>query len=156
MWSRPASQLTRSLKYCASEKKSNSEAARTLNETHDSVAVCVTFCLWACVWCRWTASLSRCTNNTVWPTDGRPDAGYYLRLACSISMRRVWVGAPPVQCFWYRWSSPRLATACTSGSRFSSFTNLSWKQKYFHSSGSIEHGLSTGRNRLGQGIIEKS
>lgn len=58
-------------------------------------------------------------------------ADYYLRLACSISMRRVWVGAPPVQCFWYRWSSPRLATACTSGSRFSSFTNLSWKQNIY-------------------------
>jgi len=38
------------------------------------------------------------------PGDG------YFRLACSISIRSVCVGALPLQCLWYRNSSPLLAS----------------------------------------------
>lgn len=55
----------------------------------------------------------------------------YFRLACSISMRRVWVGALPLQCLWYRYSSPLLASEWISGIRFSSFWNLSYTEKQF-------------------------
>lgn len=50
---------------------------------------------------------------------------YYFLLACSISIRSVWVGALPVQCSRYRCSSPRVAISCISGTTDISLLNLS-------------------------------
>lgn len=71
-----------------------------------------------------------CVSQNVWLGWEYSHNGYF-RLAWSISMRRVWVGALPLQCLWYRYSSPLLASEWISGIRFSSFWNLSYKEKQF-------------------------
>ena len=53
---------------------------------------------------------------------------FHFLLAWSISIRSVCIGAPPLQCFWYRWSSPLLATTWISGNTANSLLNLSWRQ----------------------------
>jgi len=53
----------------------------------------------------------------------------YFRLACSISMSNVCVGAPPLQCFKYRLSSPLVAMWWISGSTDNNLVNLSCKNE---------------------------
>lgn len=57
--------------------------------------------------------------------EGAAPTGRYFRFACSISMSSVWVGAPPLQCLWYKWSSPLLASVWISGSTLNNLWNLS-------------------------------
>lgn len=80
-----------------------------------SISVCL------CLYTRVRVCLRRCEVCTVRHSE-RP---FHFRFACSISMSSVCVGAPPLQCFWYRWSSPLLATTWISGSTPSNLLNLS-------------------------------